>query len=382
MLVEFGTTRLAGHSPHLGRLHYYFLGLAAYAVAFLKRDAGKRGHVYCERTFVEARQEASAKGEKYYQGRHKQYTDGAEQSFFVAEHIIERTHVCFAENPCGLRLAVQYCHSLAAAEQEAAQHRRECKGNDCGCRKCDQKRYAERYKHPALHTCKEEKRKERGGNDKSGVEYGHTHLRRGVEYHIYGRRPVLRRQRGVLPQAFVHILHIHDGIVHKATDGNGYTAEAHGVYRYSQHIKQQHSNDYGHRQGYNGDKCRAQIHQEEEQHYYNEQSTFEQRSLQIADGVLDKIALAEDIGVYFYIGGQRFLQRSQFAVYILGKLHGAFGRLFGNGYYHRRFGLDRSHAEARQTRALLYCGDVGKSYNSVFVGAYNSLAEFIHVACV
>ena len=78
-------------------------------------------------------------------------------------------------------------------------------------------------------------------------------------------------------------------------------------------------------------------------------ATPKQTTLKVADRVVDKVALTENIGRHMHVGRQRGLHRLEGAVYFLGQLYRACRRLLGQSHNHRRLGLYRGYTDTRQT---------------------------------
>jgi len=132
---------------------------------------------------------------------------------------------------------------LFFAQQVGAQYRchRQCH-NRRSCQ-CHDEGNAQRYKHTAFHAAQEKQRNEAYHDNERGVQDRHTHFFGSVEYDFQYRQAFRFRFHPVLPQAFVHVLHIDNGIVHQRTDGDSHTAEAHCVDGES-HIVQRQQRSY------------------------------------------------------------------------------------------------------------------------------------------
>ena len=94
----------------------------------------------------------------------------------------------------------------------------------------------------------------------------------------------------------VHVLHIDYGVVDERTDGNGKTAECHGVDADAKGIEHYHGNEK--REGYGDERDDRGAHVGEEEHkdYHNEDGTLDERLLYVVDATLDEIGLTEDVG--------------------------------------------------------------------------------------
>ena len=105
--------------------------------------------------------------------------------------------------------------------QRQRHHRRGGQGGDEGD--------TQRNKHASLHAAQEEQGHEADDDDERGVEDGHAYLARGVEHNLQHGLLLSGWQKAVLVQTAVDVLHVDDGIIDQRTDGDGHTAQAHGV---------------------------------------------------------------------------------------------------------------------------------------------------------
>ena len=151
-----------------------------------------------------------------------------------------------------------------------------------------------------------------------------------MEHDFHRRLALGRRQRAVLTQPVVNVLHIHYRVVDKRAYGDRYAAETHGVDGITHEMEDKYGDYYRHRERHNGYDGGADIHQEEEQHYDDEEGTLEQSPLQIAYRRVDKFALAEDVAVDLHVGRQRAGYVGQLGVDALRKADSTDGRLFGD----------------------------------------------------
>ncbi len=85
VFVEFGTACLAGNGAYFRHTHYDALGLTPDTVAFLQRDTGECGNVYCERAFVEHGQETSAEGKEQRESSNEKHSHGADDHLRPAQ---------------------------------------------------------------------------------------------------------------------------------------------------------------------------------------------------------------------------------------------------------------------------------------------------------
>ena len=122
-----------------------------------------------------------------------------------------------------------YPAPLVLAQQITAQHWREGESHHGGSTKgCDESD-AQWCQQTPLHATEKEERNKTHNDNQCGIEDGHTHLARSFIDHVQLHLDILICSETVFAQALIHILHIHDGIIHQRTDGNGHTAQTHGV---------------------------------------------------------------------------------------------------------------------------------------------------------
>ena len=140
-----------------------------------------------------------------------------------------------------------------------------------------------------------------------------------------------------------YILHIYNGIVHQRTDGNGHTSDTHRVDGQSQQMHHQNRDEQRNRDGYQRNDGGTCIHQEDEEHDDYEDGSFNQRALDISNGIVDERALTENLTVHMHIGRKFFFQVFQRTVQLVSQFQGADVRLFGYGNQYCWSGPIRGH---------------------------------------
>ena len=234
--------------------------------------------------------------------------------------------------------------------QRQRHYRRGCQGGDEGD--------AQRDEHAPLHAAQEEQGHEADDDDERGVEDGHAHLARGVEHYLQHGQTALGRQEAVFVQAAPDVLHIDDGVIDQRTDGDGHTAQTHGVDGEPHVVEHQHGHDERQGQGDERNEGRPHVGQEEEQHDDHEDAAFDERLAHVADGAFDEAALAEDVGRYLHVGGQVLLQVLEGGFQLAGQLQRAGGGLLGHGEQHGGFAPFRGQSQLGRLRADAHVGHV------------------------
>ena len=187
VLVELGTSRLAGHGLDFGNLEQQLLGPATDVVRLLERDARQGTYVDGERPFVERRQEAAAQGKEGNQCRYKEYDGAAQYLAAVAQRPLEGPLVILLERAGHNGFAAHLAVVAFLAQQVAAEHRREGKGHDGRSKQRHDEGDTQRYQHAPLHTGEEEERNEGDDNDERRVKNRHTYLARSFEHYVDNR---------------------------------------------------------------------------------------------------------------------------------------------------------------------------------------------------
>ena len=269
--------------------------------------------------------------------------------------------------------------ALALAEHIAAEHGGKREGDERGGEQSRDEGYAQRNEHPALHAAEEEERGEADDDDERGVENRHAHLARGVVDQFYYRHPVGFGQLSVLPYVLVHVLHIHYGVVHERADGNGKSAERHGVYAYAHGVEHYHCHEEGKRDGDERDDGGARIGEEYHQHYDHEDCSLDERLLHVVHAALYEVSLAEDVCRDMYVCRQVALQLVERTVELFGELQRAGVWLLGHGEEHRGVCLLARCSELRRLVAHLYVCHVGKRYDALAVLLHDARPELVEV---
>ena len=94
------------------------------------------------------------------------------------------------------------------------------------------------------------------------------------------------REAVVLPYAFVHILHVNDGIVNKRSDSYAESAEAHGVDGKAKDVQHQYGGEQGYGDGDERDDGSPHIGKEEEKYDNHEDGSFYEGLPHIVDTAL------------------------------------------------------------------------------------------------
>ncbi len=105
----------------------------------------------------------------------------------------------------------------------------------------------------------------------------------------------------VFAQVLPYVLHIDYGIVYQRTDGNSHTSQTHGVDAEPHIVKYQNSHHQRQRECDQRNDSGTCVGKEKEKHDDNEDGSFVQRFLYVADGAFDETRLSEDIGRNLYV---------------------------------------------------------------------------------
>ena len=357
VFVQFGASRFAGHGLDFGNREQQLLGAAAYAVGLLERNARERADVDRERPFVERRQETAPLREKQSQGHGEQHGQRPQHEAFAAQRPFQGRFVPPLEVAHDERIAVQP-FAAVAAQQVAAQHGGQRQRHERRGEQRRDERDAQRPQHAPLHAREEEERHEADDDDEGRIENRHPHLARGVEDHLQRSAPFGLGQAAVLAQAFVDVLHIDDGVVYQRPDGDGHTADAHGVDRQTHEFECQDRHQQRQRDRDQRNERRADVHQEEEQHDDDEHAAFVERFADVVDRTVDEPLLAEDVRRDLHVGRQRRPQVGDRGVEFFRQVERRGGGLLGDGHQHGVFGPVRGRAQFRRLGPDLDFGDV------------------------
>ena len=289
VLVKLRTASLAANGLHLGYGKQSLLHPMAYAVGLLKGDARKGTNAYGERPLVEWRKEAAPKGGKAYYGNNGEDGRDGKNLAMSGERTAEQTAIYRLELAGDIRLREKFSAARTAARKQiAAQHGGEREGYKSGGAKSRDEGDAQRNQQATLHATEEEEGHKAGNDDKRGVENGQTDFLGSVEDDGQGRLPEAWRQGAVLAQPAVHVLDIHYGIVDKRANGYGHAAKAHGVDGEPKEMEGQYRYQQGERYGDERYDGSPDIHEEQEEHDDNKESTLVKRLHDIVDGAVDE----------------------------------------------------------------------------------------------
>ena len=101
------------------------------------------------------------------------------------------------------------------------------------------------------------------------------------------------RERGVFPQPAENVFHVHNGVIHDHADGHGEAAEGHGIHAHAEPFENEQRDRKRERHRGQRDEGRAEIQEEEEEDDRDHDRAVADGFLEVADGVLDEVALAE-----------------------------------------------------------------------------------------
>ena len=325
VVVEFGAAGAAAGLPDLGDFLDEFLGEGADAVGLGEGDAGDGDEVDGDAAFVEGRQKFAAEERHLGQRGEEEHADGGEDEPGFGEGPDEQAGLGGldqAHQP-GILLVGHAPHfgQQVGGERGGDGERHEERGDDR-----DDAGDAERGEDAALDTAEGEQRDEHEHDDDRGDDDGIAHFAGGLEDDLQRGRGV--RLRAILAEAAENIFHVHDGVVHQFADGDSEAAERHGVDRETEIIE--HDGRHEHRDRNRGerDEGRAEIEEEDEEHDDDEDRAVAQRLLDVADGVFDELALAENLAVDDHACGQGFLDGGEFSLDLFGELDGVGAGLF------------------------------------------------------
>ena len=103
------------------------------------------------------------------------------------------------------------------------------------------------------------------------------------------------------------VLYVHNGVIDQRTDGNGHTAQAHGVDGEVHQVEHHQRGNHGQRNSDQRDNRGAQVAQEEYQDEDHEDTALQDGALYVAYRAFNEAALAEDVGMNLDVAGQVFL---------------------------------------------------------------------------
>ena len=311
MLIQFRTSRLAGHGLYLRNGEQDFLRLTPNLVGLFQGDTRQRADIDGKRAFVERRQEAVAQRKEDAQGHHEHGNCTSQHRLLVLQRPKQGPFIIFLQpyrQEGFFRQAVSFCFS---AQQVTAQHRGQGQCHHGGSKQRHDEGNAQRHQHTTFHPGQEEKRNKAHNDNQRGVQNRHTYLTRSIEHHLTYRLAFFRREHLVFPQVLPHVFHVDNGIVHQRTDGNGHTSQTHGIDAQSHVVQYQNGYYQGKRKGNQRNNRRTRIGQEQEKHDDHKDGAFIQRFLYVADGAFNEARLAEHIGRDFHILRQVLLQIGQ-----------------------------------------------------------------------
>ena len=193
---------------------------------------------------------------------------------------------------------------LHARQQIESQHRRDGHGHNQRGERGHDERHAQRDKQPPLHARQGEQRHKHQHNDHGRIENRRAHLHRGVRDDFQWMQPVFRMPGAIRLQAPHDVFHAHHRVVHQSADGDGQTAERHGVDRHAEVLENQCGDENGNGYGRKCDERGAQRAEKYKQDHRDKHRSADQLALQRADGGLDKARLAKGHAGRLHAGGQ------------------------------------------------------------------------------
>ena len=214
---------------------------------------------------------------------------------------------------------------LQARQQVVGHHRRQRDGDDEACENRDDVGLAERREETAFDAGQREQRHEDEHDDHRRVDDAGADFLAGADDDIERRARIARL--AVLAQAAKDVLDVDDGVIDQLADGDGETAERHGVDGEAERVE-----DDGGRQDRDGngrqrDEGRAHIEQEQEQDDGDNRHGLEQDLLDVADRGFDEVRLPEDDVVDLDALRHGLIELGDGALDLAGQLHGVDRRL-------------------------------------------------------
>ena len=229
-------------------------------------------------------------------------------------------------------------------QQQRAQHRRDREGDDERRDQRDDVGKAQRPQQAALDAAQQEQRHEDDGHDHGGEHDRRADLGAGVVDHRQRVPPLSRRQRRVLAQAPHDVLDVDDRVVDQLADGNGQSAQAHGVEREAEPVHGDGGGNQRERQRDERDGGGAHVHQEHHHHEDDEAGAFEQRLEQVVERLLDEVGAAKQVLLNLHPLGQGLLDLVERGVDAFGQLERVGARLLLDADDHRRARVVRAVA--------------------------------------
>ena len=146
-------------------------------------------------------------------------------------------------HPYGNKCLFRQCLTFIVAQQIAAQYRSECQSHHRRSKQRHNKGNAQRNQHTPFHSCQEKQRNKADYNNQGRVQDRHTHFLRSIEHDFNHALTFPFGQQAILTQVLPYIFHIHNGIIHQRTNGNGHTTQTHGIDGESHIVKSQYRNN-------------------------------------------------------------------------------------------------------------------------------------------
>ena len=106
---------------------------------------------------------------------------------------------------------------------------------------------------------------------------------------------------------FPYVFHIHNGVINQRADGNGHTAQTHGIYGQSQKVEHQNGCKQGNGDGYDGNEGSTDIGKEQNQNDGHKETAFDERALHVADSTFNETRLTEYVSGNLHIRRQMLL---------------------------------------------------------------------------
>jgi len=187
-------------------------------------------------------------------------------------------------------------------------------------------------------------RHEHQRHDEGGVDHCTAYFERCVQYHL--RRIQRRGQQAVFAQAPENVFHIDNGIVHHLADGDGESAQRHGIEADAEVIQHDHRSQQRERnRGGRNDRC-ARVEQEQEQHDQHQRSADQQRGAQVADRGFNEVGRTEQVGIQRHaFGSEGGFELREALFQRPGHGQGIRAVLFLDHQHHARLPLDRSRTD-------------------------------------
>ena len=262
VLIQFRATGAAAHEFDFRHAQDEPFSHGADAVALCQRGARRRGQVHRERTFIERWQEFRSEEGHHGQGTDDEHYSGTKDEPWPIQPPMQQARILLlqpAHQPTFLRMPIAF----AAAEQVAAQRGCYRERYNERCKDAGYVGHTERHEDAAFDALQREERKEHEHHDDGGVHDGVAHFAARAEDDAHGG---LRfRERPVLAQPSMHVLHIHDRIIDQLTDGDGQTAQRERVDTDAQHLEHNGRDEERERDRGERDHRGAHVQQEEEE---------------------------------------------------------------------------------------------------------------------